>query len=54
MRGYFIKEYVYFQDDRLPINKTAKDVYTSHYIPLGCSLAEYGRYRNISVDGFMD
>ena len=53
MRGYFIKEYVYFQDDRLPINQTAKDVYTSHYIPIGCSLAEYGRYRNISVDGFM-
>ena len=47
MRGYFIKEYVYFQDDILPINQTAKDVYTSHYIPIGCSLAEYRRYRNV-------
>ena len=53
MSGYFIKEYVYLQDDRLLINKIAKDVYVSHYIPIGCSLAEYWRYRNISIDGFI-
>lgn len=53
VRGYFIKEHVFFQDDRLPVNGTATDVYASHYMATGCSLGEFGKYKNISVDGFL-
>ena len=53
MRGYFIKEFVFFERDIIPTNKSANKVYGSHFIPIGCSLAEFGNYKTIEVDGIM-
>ena len=53
IRGYYIKDHIFFQEDKPPYNKTATRVYASHFIPIGCSLAEFGKYKNLSIDGIM-
>ena len=55
MRGYYISEIVYLEEDReFPsFESNEEKVYRSYYIPIGCSLGEYGKYRNISADGVM-
>ena len=52
MRGYFIKEKVYFEYHRKPINENTSKVYSSHHIPIGFSMREFGNYR-MQVDGVM-
>ena len=55
MRGYYITDIVYFEEDRnMPSFESDEEkVYRSYNIPIGCSLGEYGKYRNISADGIM-
>lgn len=51
LRGYYIKDIVYFQQDKNLASK--KKVYRSYALPLGCTLGEYGRYKEMKADGVM-
>ena len=53
MRGYFLKELVYFEDIRAQYNLNDNKTYRSRHIPIGCTKAEFGKYKNITVDGIM-
>ena len=53
MRGYFLKELVYFEDIRAQYNLSDNKTYRSRNIPIGCTKAEFGKYKNITVDGIM-
>ena len=53
MRGYFLKELVYFEDIRAQYNLSDNKIYRSRHIPIGCTKAEFGKYKNITVDGIM-
>lgn len=53
IRGYYIKDHIFFQEDKSPNDKNASRVYASHFIPIGCSLAEFGKYKNLPIDGIM-
>ena len=53
IRGYFMKEEVYFETNKIPFNQSVNKVYKSYSVPIGCSRAEFGNYKNISTDGIM-
>ena len=50
LSGYYLSNIVYFEEYS---NDPKQKVYRSFALPLGCSLAEYGNYKNINVDGVM-
>ena len=43
IRGYYIKDHIFFQEDKSPNDKNASRVYASHFIPIGCSLAQISK-----------
>ena len=53
IRGYFMKEEVYLESNKIPINPNINKIYKSYSIPIGCSRAEFGNYKNILTDGIM-
>jgi len=53
IRGYFMKEEVYFETNKISSNQSVNKVYKSYSILIGCSRAEFGKYKNISTDGIM-
>jgi len=53
MRGYFLKEIVYFEEVKAQYNLSDNKTYKSRHIPIGCTKAEFGKYKNISIDGVM-
>ena len=53
MRGYFLKEVVFFEDIKPQSNLSDNTTFKSRHIPIGCTRAEFGKYKNISVDGVM-
>ena len=50
LSGYYLSNIVYFEEYS---NDQKKKVYRSFALPLGCTLAEYGKYKKINVDGVM-
>ena len=52
-RGYFIKEEIYFEDIKPKSNLSDDKTYKSRYIPIGCTKAEFGKYKNLTIDGIM-
>ena len=52
-RGYYVKDLVFLQEDKQPVSENATKVYASYYLPIGCSLAEFGKYKKWPVDGIM-
>ena len=50
LSGYYLSNIVYFEEYT---KEPKQKVYRSYALPLGCTLAEYGKYKNINVDGVM-
>ena len=53
--GYFMRDIVYFEIDRksqisLPLRRKA---YRSYALPVGCTTAEFGKYKELNTDGIM-
>ena len=53
IRGYYLSNIVYFEENNNPSTPALKKVYRSHALPLGCTLGEYGRFKDINTDGVM-
>ena len=55
LSGYYLSNVVYFEEnqDLNSTNSLNKKIYKSHALPIGCTLAEYGKYKNRNVDGIM-
>jgi hypothetical protein len=53
--GYFMRDIVYFETDRkdLNISPLRKKVYRSYALPVGCTTAELGKYKELNTDGIM-
>jgi len=52
LRGYYLSNIVYFEEAQ---NVTTSDqkIYRSYALPLGCTVGEYGKYKEIKSDGVM-
>ena len=50
LSGYYLSNIVYFEEYSAD---PKQKVYRSFALPLGCTLAEYGNYKNINIDGVM-
>ena len=50
LSGYYLSSIVYFEEYS---NEPKQKVYRSFALPLGCTLAEYGKYKDINVDGVL-
>ena len=50
LSGYYLSNIIYFEEYT---NDPKQKVYRSFALPLGCTLAEYGNYKNRKVDGIM-
>ena len=53
LRGYYLSNIVYFEENKNLNLTNTKKVYTSYALPLGCTLGEYGQYKDMTVDGVM-
>ena len=56
--GYFMRDIVYFETDRknlniFPLRKKVYRVYRSYALPVGCTTAELGKYKELNTDGIM-
>ena len=51
LRGYYLSNIVYFEDDKNLTSTNLKKVYRSYALPIGCTTGEYGKYKNMNVDG---
>ena len=53
LRGYYLNNIVYFEQDKNLTTINQKKVYRSYALPLGCSLGEYGNYKEMKADGVL-
>ena len=53
LRGYYLKNIVYFEEAQNTTFPSQKKVYRSYALPMGCTLGEYGFYKEIKADGVM-
>ena len=53
LRGYYLSNIVYFEENKNLNLTNTKKVYTSYALPLGCTLGEYGQYKDMIVYGVM-
>ena len=65
IKGYYLRDVVYFETDKtnknrfinkhnkLSLNQKEKIVFRSYAVPIGCTNAEFGEYRNLKTDGIM-
>ena len=52
--GYYMRDVVYFETDRqLHRSPLHKKVFRSYALPVGCTTAEYGKYKELNTDGIM-
>ena len=52
--GYYLKDIVYLETDKKSDNSLmAKKVYRSYALPIGCTTAELGKYKELNTDGIM-
>ena len=52
--GYFMRDIVYFETDRkLHVTPLQRKVFRSYALPVGCTTAEYGIYKELNTDGVM-
>ena len=52
--GYYIRDIVYLQTDKKSTNSNSyKKVYRSYALPVGCTTAENGKYKELNTDGIM-
>ena len=54
IKGYFMKDIVYFETDRyLHKRPYSKKLYRSYALPIGCTTGESGKYKELRTDGIM-
>ena len=62
LKGYYLRDIVYFETSQNKkkynfnhnfFNSKEKSIFRSYAIPIGCTDAEYGEYRNLKTDGIM-
>ena len=68
IKGYYLRDIVYFEtsqiksnsqpykyynNKRINVNINKRRVFRSYALPIGCTNAEYGEYRNLKTDGIM-
>ena len=51
LRGYYLSNIVYFEEGQNQTTTDKKKVYRSYALPLGCTVGEYGKYKEIKSDG---
>ena len=52
--GYYMRDVVYFETDRqLHKSPLYRKVFRSYALPVGCTTAEYGKYKELNTDGIM-
>ena len=51
LRGYYLSNIVYFEDDKNVTSTNLKKVYRSYALPIGCTLGEYGKFKQMNADG---
>ena len=53
LRGYYLKNIVYFEEAQIMTSSSQKKIYRSYALPMGCTLGEYGFYKEIKTDGVL-
>ena len=62
LKGYYLRDIVYFETSQHKkkynfnhnfFHSKEKSIFRSYAIPIGCTDAEYGEYRNLKTDGIM-
>ena len=68
IKGYYLRDIVYletnqiksnkqpykfFNNKRINFDRNKRTVFRSYALPIGCTNAEYGEYRNLKTDGIM-
>ena len=52
--GYYMRDVVYFETDKMIDNpKYHRKTYRSYALPVGCTTAESGKYKELTTDGIM-
>ena len=52
--GYYMRDIVYFETDRkLDKSPLRRKIYRSYALPVGCTTAEFGKYKELKTDGIM-
>ena len=52
--GYYLKDIVFFETDKQYHNSPMRNkVYRSYALPIGCTTAEFGKFKKLSKDGIM-
>ena len=52
--GYYMRDIVYFETDRkYEKSPLQRKVFRSYALPIGCTTAEYGKYKELNTDGIM-
>ena len=54
IKGYYLRDIVYFETDRhLNLSVLKKKVFRSYALPVGCTTAESGKYKELNTDGIL-
>ena len=52
--GYYMRDIVYFETDKnLTYSPLKRKVFRSYALPIGCTTAELGKYKELNTDGIM-
>ena len=52
--GYYLDDIVYFEtDNNITSSPLRRKMYRSYALPIGCTTAEYGKYKELNADGIM-
>ena len=52
--GYYLDDIVYFEtDNNITSSPLRRKMYRSYALPIGCTTAEYGKYKDLNADGIM-
>ena len=54
IKGYYLRDIVYFETDRkINLSLLKKKVFRSYAMPVGCTTAEEGKYKELNTDGIL-
>ena len=54
IKGYYLRDIVYLETDRhLNLSLLKKKVFRSYALPVGCTTAEQGKYKELNTDGIL-
>ena len=51
--GYYLNDIVYFEADNNISTPFQRQMYRSYALPIGCTTAEYGKYKELNADGII-